>query len=74
MELFVNNHSWDLETFNEDLQMTDHIPPEHILPYLLYKSYKSQESLNKITLVLIGLTLVLVIFTAFLIYFTVQLL
>ena len=44
-----------------------HIDGSSIMPYLLYKTYKSQERLKNLTIILTILTAVLVIFTIVLI-------
>lgn len=46
---------------------------ERILPFIIYKTYKSQKSLNLITYALVGLTTVLVALTVILAYLTYRL-
>lgn len=52
---------------------SDQLDSERILPFIIYKTYKSQESLKKTTYILMCLTAVLVMFTIILAILTYQL-
>lgn len=62
-----------IETYYEDSkELGDYVDAEQIIPVLLYRTFKSQEILNNVTIVLVVLTATLVILTIVLIYLTLQ--
>lgn len=66
MKLYIEKHYEDSE------KLGDYVDAERIIPVLLYRTFKSQEILNNVTIVLVVLTATLVILTIVLIYLTLQ--
>jgi hypothetical protein len=73
MKSYIDWHKEDLKkTLKYKNESEWYVDSERILPYLMYKTFKSQERLKYVTYVLVALTLALLILTAVLIYFTIN--
>lgn len=72
MGLYVKLHQEEMEEFKKGYP-EGYIDSEAIIPYLLYRTFKSQELLNEVTKLLTALTAILVFLTIILAYLTMQL-
>lgn len=70
MRLYIKTHK--SQHSDEGVLIEEYVDGASMSPVILYRTYRSQESLKKFTILLTFLTAILVVLTAVLIYYTIQ--